>query len=65
MLVVLRLGVVVFAMALAFTIIAWMLTGQPKWRRRSWLVFKYGAFGLLGILLLFAGEALLEQLRAA
>jgi NADH:ubiquinone oxidoreductase subunit 6 (subunit J) len=62
---VLRVAVIVFAIALAFTMIAWMVTGQPKWRRRSWLIFKYGVFGFLGVLLLFAGEALLEQLRAA
>ena len=65
MFVVLRVAVVVFAIALGFTMIAWMVTGAPKWRRRSWLIFKYGVFGLLGILLLFAGEALLEQLRGA
>lgn len=62
---VLRIAVALFAIALAFTMIAWMVSGQPVWRRRAWLIFKYGAFGLLGILLLFAGEALLEQLRAA
>ena len=62
---VLRIAVLLFAVALAFCMIAWMATGQPRWRRRAWLVFKYGAFGLLGILLLFAGEALLGELRSA
>ena len=46
--------------ALAFTMLAWLITGEPRWKRRAWLVFKYGAFALLAILLLFAGEALLE-----
>jgi hypothetical protein len=46
--------------ALAFTTLAWLVTGEPRWKRRAWLVFKYGVFALLGILLLFAGEALLE-----
>ena len=48
------------AIALAFTTLAWLITGEPRWRRRAWLVFKYGVFTLLGLLLLFAGEALLE-----
>ena len=46
--------------ALAFTTLAWLITGAPSWKRRAWLVFKYGVFALLAILLLFAGEALLE-----
>lgn len=46
--------------AIAFTTLAWLITGDPRWKRRAWLVFKYGVFALLGILLLFAGEALLE-----
>ena len=46
--------------ALAFTTLAWLLTGEARWKRLSWLVFKYGVFALLAILLLFAGEALLE-----
>lgn len=46
--------------ALAFTTLAWLITGEPRWKRRAWLVFKYGVFALLGILILFAGEALLE-----
>lgn len=57
---VLRVAVVVVALVLSFTIIAWLVTGQPRWRRRSWLIFKYSVFGLTGILLLFAGEALLQ-----
>jgi hypothetical protein len=46
--------------ALAFTTLAWLVTGEPRWKRLAWLVFKYGVFALLGILLLFAGQALLE-----
>lgn len=46
--------------ALAFTTAAWLITGEPRWKRLAWLVFKYGVFALLAILLLFAGEALLE-----
>jgi hypothetical protein len=41
-------------------VLAWLLTGDPRWRRIAWVVFKYCVFVLLGILLLFAAEALLE-----
>jgi hypothetical protein len=48
------------AVVLGFTVLAWLLTGDPRWRHFAWLVFKYAVFALLVILLLFAGEALLE-----
>jgi heme O synthase-like polyprenyltransferase len=57
---VLRVAVIVVAVAVAFTTLAWLLTGDVRWRRLSWQVFKYSVFGLTGILVLFAGEALLQ-----
>jgi hypothetical protein len=57
---VLRLAVLGVAVALAVTVLAWLLTGDPRWRRATWLIFKYAVFALAAILLLFAGEALLE-----
>jgi cytochrome bd-type quinol oxidase subunit 1 len=51
------LGVVI---ALAVTMLAWLVTGDRKWRRLAWLIFKYAVFALAALLLLFAGEALLE-----
>jgi hypothetical protein len=57
---VLRVAVILVALTLAFTTLAWLLTGDARWRRISWQVFKYSVFGLTGILLLFAGEALLQ-----
>jgi hypothetical protein len=57
---VLRVAVLAAVAALAFTVLAWLLTRDPKWKRRSWLVFKYSVFGLLTLLVLFAGEALLS-----
>lgn len=57
---VLRVVGLALVIALAFTTIAWLISGEPRWKRRSWLIFKYGVFTLLGILLLFAGEALME-----
>jgi heme O synthase-like polyprenyltransferase len=57
---VLRIALIAVAIALAFTTLAWLITGDTRWRRTSWRVFKYSVFALAAILLLFAGEALLH-----
>lgn len=57
---VLRVAVIVAAVALAFAALSWLITGDPLWRRRTWLVLRVSVFGLLLLLLLFAGQALLE-----
>ena len=57
---VLRVAVLVVAIVLGVSVLAWLLTGDPRWRRISWRVFKYAVFGLLAVLILLAGEALLE-----
>jgi hypothetical protein len=57
---VLRIAVLVVAVVIGFAVAAWLITGDPRWRGIAWLVFRYAAFALLAILLLFAGEALLE-----
>jgi predicted nucleic acid-binding protein len=57
---VLRVAVLVAAIAIAVTVLAWLLTGEPRWKQIAWRVFKLSVFGLLGILLLFVGEALLQ-----
>jgi cell division protein FtsW (lipid II flippase) len=57
---VLRVAVVVVAIALGASMLAWLLTGDRRWLRVSWLIFKYAVFSLAAILVLFAGEALLE-----
>jgi len=62
---VLRVAVLVVAVVLSLSLLAWLITGNPRWRRVAWLVFKYAVFVLLALLLLFAGEALLESHRAA
>jgi cell division protein FtsW (lipid II flippase) len=51
------LGLVV-AIALAVTVLAWAFTGDRKWLRLSWQIFKYAVFVLAFVLVLFAGEAL-------
>jgi hypothetical protein len=56
---VLRILGLAVALALGVAVLAWLLTGERRWLRIAWLIFRYAAFGLLVVLLLFAGEALL------
>ena len=58
MLVVLRIVGLALAAALAASVLAWMFTGDRKWLRLAWQVFKYGVYTLAFVLLMFAGEAL-------
>jgi len=57
---VLRVAIVVVAIVLGVAVLAWLLTGEPRWKRLAWQVFKASVFGLLAILLLFAAESLLS-----
>jgi cell division protein FtsW (lipid II flippase) len=57
---VLRIVGLAVALALGVTVLAWLLTGERRWLRIAWQIFRYAAFGLLVVLLLFAGEALLH-----
>lgn len=57
---VLRVAVLAAAITLAITVLAWLLTGEARWKRRSWQVFKVSVYGLLLLLVLFAGEAVLR-----
>jgi hypothetical protein len=54
----LRIVGLAVVIALGVTLIAWLLTGEQRWLTWAWLIFKYAAFGLVAVLLLFAGEAL-------
>jgi hypothetical protein len=56
---VLRVVGLAVVIALAFSVIAWLVTGERKWLHRAWLIFKYAVFVLAALLLLFAAEALL------
>jgi heme O synthase-like polyprenyltransferase len=58
---VLRVAVLAAAIALAITVLAWLITREPRWKRLSWQVFKVSVYGLLVLLVLFAGEALLRS----
>jgi len=57
---VLRVAVLAAAVTLAITVLAWLITREPRWKRLSWQVFKVSVYGLLLVLVLFAGEALLH-----
>jgi len=60
LLVVIRILALAVVLALGATVLAWLLTGERRWLRIAWLIFKYAVFGLALVLLLFAGEALLR-----
>jgi cell division protein FtsW (lipid II flippase) len=55
---VLRVLGLAVAVALAVTVLAWAFTGDRKWLRLAWRIFKYALFVLVFVLVLFAGEAL-------
>jgi hypothetical protein len=61
LIVVVRILAIAVAIVLGTTLLAWLLTGDRRWLRIAWTVFRYAAFGLLAVLLLFAGEALLHS----
>ena len=58
MIAVLRVLGLAVAVALAVTVLAWAFTGDRKWLRLAWRIFKYALFVLVFVLVLFAGEAL-------
>jgi cell division protein FtsW (lipid II flippase) len=60
LLVVFRIFGLAVALALGGTVLAWLLTGDRRWLNIAWTIFRYAVFGLLVVLLLFAGEALLH-----
>jgi hypothetical protein len=53
------IGLAVVAV-LGIALLAWLFTGERKWLRIAWRIFKYAVFALAFVLLLFAGEALLD-----
>jgi len=57
-LVVLRVVGLALVVAVATMVLAWTLTGDRKWLRLAWRIFKYGVYALAFVLLMFAGEAL-------
>jgi hypothetical protein len=60
-LVALRIIGLAVVIALGVAVLAWVFTGDRRWLRIAWLIFKYAVFGVALLLLLFAGEALLNK----
>ena len=58
MLIALRIIGLTVVIALGICVLAWVFTGDRKWLRIAWRVFKYAVFGVVLVLILFAGEAL-------
>jgi type IV secretory pathway VirB2 component (pilin) len=57
---VVRIVGLLVAVALIVTVGAWLLTGERRWLRLAWNIFRASLFASVLILLLFAAEALLE-----
>lgn len=60
MLAVVRVVGLLVVIALIITLAAWLLTGERRWLRLAWNIFRVALFASVAILLLFAGEALLQ-----
>jgi len=56
---VLRVVVVLVAIALAVCVLLWVITNDRKWLRYAWIVFKVALAVVLAFLLLLFGERLL------
>ena len=48
------------ALVLVFMVLTWVFTGDRKWLRRAWLVFRVALVVVVVFLLLLFGEALLS-----
>lgn len=60
MLAVVRILGLLVVVALIVTVGAWLLTGERRWLRLAWNIFRVSLFASVLILLLFAAEALLK-----
>ncbi|HEY6821995.1 MAG TPA: hypothetical protein VI321_08230 [Burkholderiales bacterium] len=47
------------ALALGVTVLLWAMTGERKWLRLAWRLFRYAVFAIALVLLLFLAERLL------
>lgn len=47
------------AVALGVTVLLWAVTGERKWLRIAWRIFRYAVFAVALILLLLLAERLL------
>jgi len=49
------------AIAIGVAVLLWLTTGERKWLRIAWQIFKVALFAVLLILVLFAAEQILSQ----
>jgi hypothetical protein len=49
------------AVALGLSVALWLFTGERKWLRLAWRIFKYAVFVILLVLLLIFAERLLAM----
>jgi heme O synthase-like polyprenyltransferase len=56
---ILRILGVATAVALGVTVLLWAMTGERKWLRLAWRLFRYAVFAIALVLLLFVAERLL------
>ena len=47
------------ALALGVTVLLWAMTGERKWLRLAWRLFRYAVFAMALVLLLFLAERFL------
>ena len=57
----LRIIGAITALVLAFMVLTWVFTGDRRWLRRAWLVFRVALVVVVVFLLLLFGEALLSD----
>jgi len=53
--------VIGLAVAIGVAVLLWLTTGERKWLRIAWQIFKVALFAVLLILVLFAAEQILSQ----
>ena len=49
------------AIAIGVAVLLWLTTGERKWLRIAWQIFKVALYAVLLILVLFAAEQILSQ----
>jgi heme O synthase-like polyprenyltransferase len=47
------------AVALGVTVLLWAMTGERRWLRIAWRIFRYAVFAIALVLMLFLAERLL------
>jgi hypothetical protein len=54
-----RIVAIATAVAIGVTVLLWAVSGERKWLRLAWRLFRYAVFLVLLVLMLFLAERLL------